>query len=118
MDFLLLVLLSDLGRWLFLAAQGGVVFLTARHLLCALNIPRWPGKIAAVVISYIAWTAFTITAYTLGGGENGMMDGGLFVLMLCFSAMISSLLYLLIWLFIPSANTPDPEDWIMIEPRV
>jgi len=117
MDFLFLVLLSPVTQVLFAAAQGGVVFLTARWGLQFLKISHWSGKIAAMMISTIAWITFTVAAYMLGGGEGGIMDGGLWILMLCFSAMISSFVYMLVWLFIPSPIAPDPEDEIMIEPR-
>lgn len=95
---------------LLMAAQGAVVFLTARWGLQLLEISHWSGKIAAMVISYIAWIVFTVAAYTLGSGEGGMVDGGLLVLMLCFSAMISSFVYLLIWLFFRSSKAQPPEE--------
>jgi len=69
-----------------------------------------------MAISYIAWITFTITGYTLLGGEGGMMDGGLFVLMLCFSALISSFVYLVIWMSTTAKDEPKPEDEILIEP--
>jgi hypothetical protein len=101
---------------LFMAAQGGVIFLTARWVLHRRKIAHWTGKIAAMLISYMAWISFTIAAYILLGGEAGFMDGFGLVLTLCFGALISSFVYLLIWLLHPSPESPE-ED-IMIEPRM
>lgn len=101
---------------LFMAAQGAVVFLTARWGLRHLEISHWPGKIAAMVISYIAWILFTFAAYTLSGGEGGLMDGFGLVIVCFFSAMISSFVYLLIWLFYPSKTVQPPSEEIAVEP--
>lgn len=64
--------------------------------------------------SYLSWIAFTIGAYLLLGGEGGLMDGFLLVLYLCFTAMISSLVFLIGWLFYPSRNPVEEE--VLIEP--
>src|SRR5690349_8780237 len=99
---------------LFMAAQGAVIFLTAHWCLRLLEISHWVGKTAAMSISYVAWIVFTIGAYTLLGGEGGLMDGFGFILILCFSAMISSLVYLVVWIF--RASKDEPKEEILIEP--
>ena len=98
----------------FMAAQGAVIFLTARWALQSLRLSHWAWKIAAMIVSAIAWIAFTITTYILLGGEGGLMDGFGFVLILCFMATISAFVYLLFWLACPSRN--EPEEEILIEP--
>lgn len=98
----------------FMAAQGAVIFLTARWVLQSLRLSHWAWKIAAMMISTIAWIAFTITTYILLGGDAGLMDGFGFVLILCFMAMISAFVYLLFWLACPSRN--EPREDMGIEP--
>lgn len=54
-------------------------------------------KAAAMVISYAGWVAITIGGYGAMGGEGGLMDGFGLVLVLCFTALISSVAYLIAW---------------------
>ncbi|HKQ44747.1 MAG TPA: hypothetical protein VJS47_05070 [Rhizomicrobium sp.] len=101
---------------LFMAIQGAVVFATARWSLRFLKVSHWFGKITAMSISYTAWIVFTIAGYTVLGGEGGLMDGFGLVLFLCFTAMISSFVYLVAWILRASQNGQEPEDEALIEP--
>ncbi len=84
-----------------MAAQGAVVFGTAYIALRLIRTSHWLAKVLAMVVSCLAWIAFTITGYVLLGGDGGLMDGFGFILMLCFSATIGSIAYLLIWTLAP-----------------
>jgi len=81
----------------FMAAQGGVVFGTAYLALRLFKTSHWLSKLFAMAISYAGWVTFTIAGYSLLGGGGGLMDGFGMVLMLCFFALISSLVYLVVW---------------------
>jgi hypothetical protein len=82
---------------LFVVMQGFVVFLTAALILRVVGSTSWLAKGAAMLISYVAWVALTIFGYSLMGGDGGLMDGFGMVLTLCFFALISSIVYLLVW---------------------
>ena len=83
---------------LFAAAQGGVVVVTA-FALSDLFGPRTAlTKIASVCLSYAGWVGVTIGGYALLVGEGGLMDGFGLLLFLCFTALVSSALYLVGWL--------------------
>jgi hypothetical protein len=101
---------------LFMAVQGAVVFGTARLGLQLLKVSHWVAKVTAMSISYVAWIAFTITAYALPGGDFGLMDGFGLVLFLCFTALISSFVYLLIWILRAPEDKQEPQDEVLIEP--
>jgi hypothetical protein len=89
------------GVLCFLAAQGAAVFCLACIVLRLVKMSNWIAKIAAMAASYIAWVIFTITAYTVLGGEWGLLDGFGFVLFLCTLAGVSSAVYLLGWMLWP-----------------
>jgi hypothetical protein len=101
---------------LFIALQGAVVFGTAYLVVRSLNGSHWSEKIVAMSISYIVWIALTVSGYSLSGGEGGIMDGGLIVLMLCFTALISSFVYLLAWLFLSGRKARESDQEVLIEP--
>jgi hypothetical protein len=82
----------------FAAAQGGAVFATAWWGLRRLGTDHWLAKAAAMAVSYAAWIAFTLLLYTLMGGQGGYMDGFALLLSLCWTALVSSGLYLAAWL--------------------
>jgi hypothetical protein len=82
---------------LFAAAQGAAVFGTAFLALRLIGTSHWFAKAVAMALSCVAWITFTIVTYTLLGGEGGLMDGFGMVLVLCFTAMISSFFYLILW---------------------
>ncbi|QIL02199.1 hypothetical protein G7078_04965 [Sphingomonas sinipercae] len=82
---------------LFVAAQGLVVFVSAYLILRVVGSTSWAAKGAAMLISYVIWVAVTIVGYSLIGGDGGLMDGFGMVLTLCFCALISSIVYLLVW---------------------
>jgi len=82
---------------LFVAAQGAVIYETARVVLHLLKLSQRPAKIAAMLASYVLWIAFTIGIYAVMGGDGGLMDGFGLVLVLCCTALISSFAYLLFW---------------------
>jgi hypothetical protein len=84
---------------MFVVAQGAVIFGTAYLALRLLKKSDWFLKLAAMSVSYIAWVVITVAGYILLGGEGGLMDGFGMILMLCFFALPSSLVYALIWIF-------------------
>jgi hypothetical protein len=86
---------------LFVAAQGGVIFLTAFVGLRVLKTNHWLAKIFSMAVSYAAWILLTISGYFMLGGEGGLMDGFGFVLTLCFSALVSSGIYTVGWVLAP-----------------
>jgi hypothetical protein len=86
---------------LFVAAQGAVVVSTAGLVLKYVGTSNWLAKVAASAASYVAWMAVTIAGYTILGGDGGLMDGFGLVLSLCFTALLSSLAFLVIWLLRP-----------------
>lgn len=82
----------------FACAQGLVVFLTAYAFW------RWRGlrngwwKPPLMTASWLAWCVLTIAGYAAIGGEGGLMDGFGLVLILCFTALFGSLVFLIGWL--------------------
>jgi hypothetical protein len=85
----------------FVAAQGAAVFATAYFMLRVLRSANWLAKFAAMTLSYFAWIAFTVWGYFVTGGDGSFMKGFSLVLMLCCTALASSLAYLLLWLVWP-----------------
>ncbi len=100
----------------FVALQGAVIFVTARLGLRLMRVSHWLGKVAAMLLSYFGWIFFTIMGYLLTGGDAGLFDGLGAVLLLCFTALISSLLYLIAWVRQPSEGEGEPKEEIRIEP--
>jgi hypothetical protein len=111
------VLLFVLLFVLFTALQGAVVFETARRSLRLVRVSHWLGKIVAMFLSYLGWISLTIAGYTLTVGDASLFPtrplGA--VLVLCFTAMVSSSVYLIIWLRRPSE---EPKEELRIEPFV
>jgi hypothetical protein len=89
---------------LFSIAQGAAIFGTAYLALRLLKTAHRFSKVAAMSVSYAAWVALTIAGYTLLGGEGGLMDGFGLVIFLCLTALISSLVYLLMWMLRPASG--------------
>lgn len=85
----------------FAAAQGGVVFATAWLVLRIAGNSHPVAKLMAMALSLAAWLAITVGAYVLMGGEGGLMDGFAMILVLCFTASVSSVVYLIGWLVAP-----------------
>ena len=81
----------------FAAAQGFAVLVTAAIALHLLGASSWQAKFLAMAVSYIAWIAFTVGGYSLLGGEGGFMDGFGMLLLLCFTALVSSFIWLVLW---------------------
>ncbi|QUD86592.1 hypothetical protein [Phenylobacterium montanum] len=96
-----MAILVSLLSLLFVAAQGAAVFATAYVVLRAFKIRHWLAKIAAIALSYVAWIAATVGGYFLTGGDGSFMKGFAVVMMLCLTALVSSLGYLLGWLLWP-----------------
>ncbi|NEX91916.1 hypothetical protein [Caulobacter sp. 17J65-9] len=88
----------------FVAAQGAVIFATALLALRLLKTWHWLAKIVAMLVAYLAWTVATIGAYFAAGGEGGLMDGGAILLQACFTALVSTLGYLALWIVWPLAR--------------
>jgi hypothetical protein len=82
---------------LFVAAQGGVVFAVAWWLTRRFGAGHASAKATAMAVSYAAWIGLTVLVYALLGGEGGLMDGFGLLLFLCFTALVSSLVYLVVW---------------------
>jgi hypothetical protein len=89
---------------LFMFVQGAAVFATAKYGLRLMRTSSRLAKVAAMAISYVGWLAFTIAGYVLIGGEGGLMDGSGLLLFLGLTALISSILYGLVWLFWPQSR--------------
>jgi hypothetical protein len=85
----------------FVVAQGAVVFVTAYLGLRGIGNSHWLAKLAAMSLSYLAWIIFTVGGYSLAGGDGSFMKGFAVVLGLCFTALVSSLGFLLVWLVWP-----------------
>lgn len=89
---------------IFFAVQGLAVLVTAAIAVKLLRIDHWSVKIAAMLVSYLAWIAFTLSGYAVLGGEGGLMDGFGMMLMLCFTALLSSAFWTAAWLVAPSVG--------------
>jgi hypothetical protein len=81
---------------LFAAAQG----LAARQIGSNSKL----SKLGLMLTSYAFWIVLTIAGYTMLGGDGGLMDGFGLVLMLCFSALISALVYAVAWALVSSKS--------------
>jgi hypothetical protein len=99
-----ITLLSLVVPLVFVAAQGGAIFASAFLVLHLLGANQRINRLPAMILSYVAWIAATIMGYAVLGGEGGLMDGFGLVLMLCFTALISTLVYTAIWNIVPSFN--------------
>jgi hypothetical protein len=87
---------------LFIIAQGAAVFGTAWIGTRLIGTSSRLAKAAAMALSYVGWAAFTLAAYACFGGDAGFFDGFGLILFLCFTALISSLVYGLAWAFWPT----------------
>lgn len=85
----------------FVAAQGAAIVGTALLLSWKLGQRGWLAKIGLTAASYLGWVAFTLLGYTMLGGEGGFMDGMGLMLSLCSFALVSSTIYLVVWLAAP-----------------
>lgn len=83
---------------LFALAQGGVVLVTAFALSDLFGPRNALTKIASVCLSYAGWVCVTVGGYLLLGGGGGLMEGFGLLMFLCFTALVSSGLYLAGWL--------------------
>ena len=91
--------------FVFVAAQGATIVGSAWLALRFLRTSRRGAKAAAVAASYAAWTALTVTGYAMLGGDGGLMDGFGLVLLLCVTALVSSFIFLVIWVLRSDAET-------------
>lgn len=90
-------MLGLIGLLLFAAVQGAVVFATAFVANRIVGADTRAAKAVTMTASYVGWVAITIGGYAALGGDGGLMDGFGFVLVLCFTALISSGGYLIAW---------------------
>jgi len=101
-----------LAFWLiilaFAAAQGFAVFATAYLGLRLIRNAHWLAKIGAIALSYPTWIAATVVGYFMIGGDGSFMKGFSIVLILCFTALVSSFVYLLAWLIWPFVRKARP----------
>ena len=94
--------LAALFMLIVVALQSGVIFATAFLAFLAflaLRIVRsahWLAKLAAIAVSCVAWITLIIGGYALAGGDGGLMDGFGMVLFLCFTALVSTFIYLVV----------------------
>ena len=93
--------LFDLLELGFVTAQGAAVFITAFVVLRVLRNSHWLAKLAAMIFSYSVWIALTLWGYFALGGDGSFMKGFAIVLLLCATALVSSTIYLMGWLFWP-----------------
>ena len=103
----LLVLAATL---VFVAAQGGAIFATAFLALRFLQADQPAARLPAMLVSYAAWVLATVIGYMMLGGEGGLMDGFGMVLMLCFTALISTFVYSAVWALAPVFNRDATND--------
>ena len=89
---------------LFLAAQGGVIFATAFFCLKKFGWTHWFAKCAAMTVSWFLWVVITFVGYFMLGGDGGFMDGAGMIMMLCFSALISTVIFSVGWIVVPYAR--------------
>jgi hypothetical protein len=88
----------------FGAAQGAAIFATAFIALRLMGRDYRVARLPAMLLSYAGWVAVTIVGYGLLGGEGGLMDGFGLLLMLCFTALISTFVYTAVWMLTPRFN--------------
>jgi hypothetical protein len=86
--------LTLIGGIIFLAAQGGVIFLTALLVSDLFDVESNFGKLGCMAISYIAWVAFTWGLFAI----ILKPDVWLLPAMGALTAIASSFVYLMIWL--------------------
>ncbi|MCW4461131.1 hypothetical protein OK349_05380 [Sphingomonas sp. BT-65] len=94
----------------FAAAQGAAIFVTAFLALRVLGIAHRAVRLPAMLISYAGWVGATVVGYAALGGEGGLMDGFGMLLMLCFTALISTSVYSAIWTVSPLFNREIVND--------
>ena len=92
---------------LFAAAQGAAVFATAYLGLRLLKKSHWLAKGAAMAASYAGWSSLTLIGYALMSGDGGLMDGFGLVLVLCLTALVSSIVYAVVWAMLPRRTAAD-----------
>lgn len=80
---------------LFAILQGAVIFTTA-YIICKAIGNVW-SKFSFMAVSYCGWVLVTIVGYSSLGGDGGLFDGFGMVLVLCFTALLSSIGYLALW---------------------
>ena len=112
------VLFTLLFMILYVVLPGAVIVVTARVILRLMRLSRRLGKVIAVLLSNLGWLLLTITAYLQTGGDAGLLDGFGAVFLFCFIGLISSLLYLIVWVQQPSEGEGEPKEEVRIEPRV
>lgn len=87
-----------IGLVIFAAIQEAVVFASAFAGRRIIGAETRSSRVVAIDLSYIGWAVITIGGYSAIGGDGGLMDGFGFVLVLCFTALISSVAYTVAWL--------------------
>lgn len=90
MSFVILIVIASV--------QGLVVFGSAYALWNWRNFSNGWLKAPLILLSWLAWCILTIAGYAALGGDGGLMDGFGLVLILCITALLGSLLFLLGWL--------------------
>jgi hypothetical protein len=92
---------------LFAVAQGGVVFITAWLLSSFVKSQSCLSKLGLMLASYCIWAAITLGGFytMMGGGSGGLFEGMGFPMILCITALLSSLVYAVIWSLRSSVRT-------------
>ena len=85
----------------FVALQGAAIFATAYLAARLLKSSHWFTKCCVMAVSYATWIAVTLIGYSMLGGEGGLMDGFGLMLSLCFTALVSSVIFTTGWLAAP-----------------
>lgn len=80
------------------SVQGLVVFGSSYAMWHWRNFSNGWIKAPLMLLSWLAWSILTIAGYAALGGDGGLMDGFGLVLILCITALLGSLLFLLGWL--------------------
>lgn len=81
--------------------QGLVIFGSAYAVWHWRDISNGWLKPPLMFLSWLAWCLLTIGGYAMLGGDGGLMDGFGLILVLCITALLGSLIFLLGWLLVP-----------------
>ena len=87
--------LSAIFGFLFVAAQGGAVFITAYALAQLFRTKHWAAKTVLMIVSLLLWATFTLFLL-FWGADSYVIFMGLVVM-----AALSSAVYWLAWILAP-----------------
>lgn len=98
------------GLLFFVLLQGAAIFATAFGVAYFFGLKSAWWKPILMLASWFGWAALTITGYLATGGDGGLMDGFGMILTLCFTALISALVFTAGWCLIGSQEDSSSAD--------